>query len=100
MRNHKDGLERLKHMQVTSGVWTMRYLLSVDDREIVITEKTSRRELESFPISRVFDPVNITSDDPQELYNDIIIFIVEGESSRSASEMHIFQSIGKRVSTC
>lgn len=95
MRNHKDGLERLKHMQVTSGVWTMRYLLSVDDREIVITEKTSRRELESFPISRVFDPVNITSDDPQELYNDIVIFIVEGESSRSASEMHIFQSIGK-----
>lgn len=97
MKSHRDGLERLSHMQLTSGVWTMRYLLSIDDREIVITEKASRKELESFPISHVHDPVNITSSDPKELYDDIIMFTVQGDMSRKLSEMHIFQSIGKPV---
>lgn len=95
MKSHRDGLERLSHMQLTSGVWTMRYLLSIDDREIVITEKSTRKELESFPISHVHDPVNITSNDPKELYDDIVMFTVQGDMSRKLSEMHIFQSIGK-----
>lgn len=98
VKNHKDGMERLKHMELTSGVWTMRHLLSIDDREIVITEKATRKELECFPISRVLDPVNITTSDLQEIYNNIIIFIVQNENSKNAAEMHIFQCIGKPVS--
>jgi len=45
--------------------------------------------MERFPISLVKEPTAFTSNDPMEIYNNILVFIVGQVDSRS--EMHIFQ---------
>jgi hypothetical protein len=46
--------------------------------------------IERFPATLIQEPTAFTSNDPIEMYNNILVFIVGGESS-SRSEMHIFQ---------
>lgn len=45
--------------------------------------------MERFPISLVKEPTAFTSNDPMEIYNNILVFVVGQVDSRS--EMHIFQ---------
>lgn len=47
--------------------------------------------MERFPISLVKEPTAFTSNDPMEIYNNILVFVVGQVDSRS--EMHIFQVI-------
>uniref|UniRef100_T1GMW2 EPS8 spectrin-like domain-containing protein n=1 Tax=Megaselia scalaris TaxID=36166 RepID=T1GMW2_MEGSC len=47
--------------------------------------------IERFPASQIQEPTAFTSNDPLEIYNNILVFIVGGNSG-SRSEMHIFQS--------
>lgn len=46
--------------------------------------------IERFPASLIKEPTAFTSNGPTELYNNILVFIVDGGAG-SRSEMHIFQ---------
>lgn len=46
--------------------------------------------IERFPASLIKEPTAFTSNGPTELYNNILVFIVDGGTG-SRSEMHIFQ---------
>lgn len=50
----------------------------------------SQNIIERFPASLIKEPTAFTSNGPTELYNNILVFIVDGGTG-SRSEMHIFQ---------
>lgn len=48
--------------------------------------------MEKFPVALIQEPTAFTSNDPMDIYNNILVFIVGDEkTSNSRSEMHIFQ---------
>lgn len=48
--------------------------------------------MERFPVALIQEPTAFTSNDPMEIYNNILVFIVGDEkTNNSRSEMHIFQ---------
>lgn len=58
--------------------------------------------VEKFPMELISDPTAYTSNDPRELYNNILIFIVREDpksKNPNQSEMHIFQCARVFVST-
>jgi len=91
----EDGMHQLRHMESTTGVWTMRVEMRIDQKEIVITETATQKEIESFPISFVSNPVHVQSDNKSDVYNNIVIFTVQSDSNRTTqAEMNLFQCIG------
>lgn len=46
--------------------------------------------MERFSCSSIQDPTAFTSNDPMEMYNNILAFVVNGRAG-ARSEMHIFQ---------
>jgi len=97
--SHADGIRKLRQMESSSGIWTRRVLVSVDQKEVVVTEKSSGEELESFPISQIFDPVTSDRNSIPNVFDNLVIFIVQKESwTRLPSTMNIFQCIAVPVS--
>lgn len=49
--------------------------------------------MERFPVSMIQEPTAFTSNDPMEIYNNILVFIVgdDRQMNNSQAEMHIFQ---------
>lgn len=55
--------------------------------------------MERFPLHLVTDPTAVTNRDRRDVYNNILLFtVLEDPHSKSATEMHIFQSVGRPVS--
>lgn len=93
--NHEDGIRKLRQLELSSGVWTKRVLLTVDQREVVVVEKTTGKELERFPIGRVVEPTCFTSNRLQDIFNNVVVFIVKsGSSKKFPSVLNLFQCIG------
>ncbi|XP_059170849.1 epidermal growth factor receptor kinase substrate 8-like isoform X3 [Physella acuta] len=90
----EDGLRKLRQMENTTGIWTMRCILIVERGCLVILDNSSGEELERFPIQLVQDPTAIFKNDRREIYNNLILFtIVDDPKKRSSqADMHIFQS--------
>ncbi len=56
--------------------------------------------MERFPLDHVEEPTSVTNSDRLDVYNNIVLFRVREALRRDASsEMHIFQCIGRPVST-
>lgn len=90
----ESGLERLKHMEMTTGIWTMQCQLAVEAKNIVIIDKSTGAEMERFPLEQVVEPTAKMNRDRRDVYKNILIFSVIGERGRNPeSEMHIFQCI-------
>ncbi|PVD21182.1 hypothetical protein C0Q70_19350 [Pomacea canaliculata] len=91
----EDGLRKLRQMENTTGIWTMRCLLMVERRFIVIQDKNSGEELERFPVHFVQEPTAIFKNDRREIYNNLILFTIIDESNKrdAQADMHIFQSV-------
>jgi len=90
----ESGLERLRHMEMTTGIWTMQCQLAVESKHIVVIDKTTGAEMERFPLEQVVDPTARMNRDGRDVYKNILIFSVLGERGRQTdSEMHIFQCI-------
>ncbi|KAL4224990.1 Phosphotyrosine-binding domain [Mactra antiquata] len=91
----EDGLTKLKQMESTTGIWTMRCLLIVERRQIVVIDKGNGDELERFPLSQIHDPTAVLKNDRRETYNNLVLFTVIDDPRRknSPSDMHIFQSV-------
>ncbi|XP_012939830.1 epidermal growth factor receptor kinase substrate 8 [Aplysia californica] len=90
----EDGLRKLRQMENTTGIWTMRCVLIVERNYLVILDNSTLEELERFPVQLVQDPTAIFKNDRREIYNNLILFtIVDDPKKRSSqADMHIFQS--------
>ncbi|CAL1287181.1 unnamed protein product [Larinioides sclopetarius] len=90
----KDGLRRLLQMEKTSGIWTQKMQMKLDKNWVLILDYEDGDVVEKFPMNLISDPTAYTSEDPRELYNNILIFIVREDPKNknpNQSEMHIFQ---------
>ncbi|XP_076471438.1 epidermal growth factor receptor kinase substrate 8-like protein 1 isoform X2 [Babylonia areolata] len=90
----EDGLRKLRQMENTTGIWTMRCVLLVERRFLVILDKNSGEELERFPMNMIQEPTAVFKNDRREIYNNLVLFTVMDDSSRKEphADMHIFQS--------
>ena len=61
-------------------------------------DNENKETVERFPIQLVREPTAFTSNDPKEIYNNILIYIVGArpEESPTPAEMHIFQCVNVR----
>ncbi|XP_060080846.1 epidermal growth factor receptor kinase substrate 8-like isoform X1 [Ylistrum balloti] len=93
----EDGLRKLKHMENTTGIWTMRCEMVVESRDIVIIDKGNGEEQERFPLQTVLEPTAVVDDKNHEVYSNLILFTVKEDprNKYSPTDMHIFQSTDK-----
>jgi len=90
-----DGMRRLLAMEKTSGIWTQKMLMRLEKRMVNIMDHENREVVERFPLHLVREPTAFTSNDPKEMYNNIVIYIVglPPDEQGNNSEMHIFQCV-------
>uniref|UniRef100_A0A1L8DML2 Putative epidermal growth factor receptor kinase substrate n=1 Tax=Nyssomyia neivai TaxID=330878 RepID=A0A1L8DML2_9DIPT len=86
-----DGMRRLLQLEKTTGIWSQKMQLCLDKQWILIMDYESGNIIEKFPASLIQEPTAFTSNDPMEMYNNILVFIVGNGGNGSRSEMHIFQ---------
>ncbi|GAB0087721.1 epidermal growth factor receptor kinase substrate 8-like [Sergentomyia squamirostris] len=86
-----DGMRRLLQLEKTTGIWSQKMQLCLDKQWILIMDFESGNIIEKFPASLIQEPTAFTSNDPMEMYNNILVFIVGNGGNSSRSEMHIFQ---------
>ena len=93
-----DGMRRLLAMEKTNGIWTQKMLMKLDRGMVNIMDHENKETVERFPIQLVREPTAFTSNDPKEIYNNILIYIVGArpEESPTPAEMHIFQCVNVR----
>ena len=93
-----DGMRRLLAMEKTNGIWTQKMQMKLDRGLVNIMDNENKESVERFPIHLVREPTAFTSNDPKEIYNNILIYIVGArpEESPTPSEMHIFQCVNVR----
>ena len=93
-----DGMRRLLAMEKTNGIWTQKMLMKLDRGMVNIMDHENKEIVERFPIQLVREPTAFTSNDPKEIYNNILIYIVgpRPEESPTPAEMHIFQCVNVR----
>merc|ERR1719361_2087431 len=91
-------MRRLLAMEKTNGIWTQKMLMKLDRGMVNIMDNENKEIVERFPIQLVREPTAFTSNDPKEIYNNILIYIVgpRPEESPTPSEMHIFQCVNVR----
>ncbi|XP_042913155.2 epidermal growth factor receptor kinase substrate 8 isoform X4 [Parasteatoda tepidariorum] len=90
----KDGLRRLLQMEKSSGIWTQKMQMRLEKKWVVIIDNENGDVVERFPMSLISEPTSYTSNDPRELYNNIVVFIVKDDpknKNQNPPEMHIFQ---------
>lgn len=92
----KDGLRRLLQMEKSNGIWTQKMQMRLEKKWVVIIDYENGDVVERFPMSLIGDPTSYTSNDPRELYNNILVFVVREDpktKSHAPAEMHIFQCL-------
>ncbi|CEF71282.1 SH3 domain and PTB/PI domain and Tensin phosphotyrosine-binding domain-containing protein [Strongyloides ratti] len=90
-----DGVRKLKQMERNSAIWAQPMILKLTP-QVVSVEDENGDLVEQFPMDLVRDPTSHQSNDSQDLYNNILIFIVNedirsGRKGANPTEMHIFQ---------
>ncbi|TMS38200.1 hypothetical protein L596_004974 [Steinernema carpocapsae] len=92
-----DGVRKLKQMEKNSAIWAQPMLLRLKP-QIISVEDENGDPVEQFPMDLVREPTAHISDDPQDVYNNILLFVVRednhgGQRSVNPTEMHIFQCL-------
>ncbi|KAK2157390.1 hypothetical protein LSH36_193g15031, partial [Paralvinella palmiformis] len=91
-----DGIRKLRHMEVSTGIWTMRITLVIEPQDLIVIDRASGEDMERFPVSAISQPTAVTNDDRRDVYNNIVLFTIIEESRKGPqSEMHLFQCIGR-----
>uniref|UniRef100_A0A1E1X566 Putative epidermal growth factor receptor kinase substrate n=1 Tax=Amblyomma aureolatum TaxID=187763 RepID=A0A1E1X566_9ACAR len=97
LESPKDGLRKLFQMEKSKGIWTQKMKMKLDRKWVIIIDCENGDIVERFPMSLISDPTAFTSDDPRELYNNILVFVVQDDPTSSSqqehAEMHIFQCV-------
>jgi len=87
-----DGMRRLLQLEKSNGIWSQKMQLRLDRNWVLIMDYETGQVMERFPASLIQEPTAFMSNDPMEIYNNILVFIVGEERQTNAhSEMHIFQ---------
>ncbi|KAJ8969518.1 hypothetical protein NQ317_002207 [Molorchus minor] len=86
-----DGMRRLLQLEKTNGIWSQKMQLSLDSSWVLIMDYESGSVMERFPASSIQEPTAFMSQDPMEMYNNILVFIVTNSNQSHPPEMHIFQ---------
>lgn len=90
-----DGVKKLKEMELKSAVCPQRMIMKLlHDRISVEDDKGD--VVEQFQMDLVSEPTCHQSNDPQEVFNNVLLFVVKEDARNSKSgglptEMHIFQ---------
>ncbi|CDW52223.1 epidermal growth factor receptor pathway; epiderm al growth factor receptor kinase [Trichuris trichiura] len=90
-----DGIRKLKQMERSSAIWAQRMILRLLPTALVVEDENGEA-VENFPLDLVSDPTAHLSTDPRDLYNNLLVFVVnEGKNKKSSAptEMHIFQCV-------
>ncbi|ESN99877.1 hypothetical protein HELRODRAFT_192833 [Helobdella robusta] len=85
----QDYMEKLKRMEQTSGVWTMKVRLVVMPGSIDVVDPNSGHLVESFPMSSVKDLESVSASVGSAQGRDVILF---STSDQQLHEMHLFQT--------
>ncbi|CAH1970039.1 unnamed protein product [Acanthoscelides obtectus] len=85
-----DGMRRLLQLEKTNGIWSQKMQLCLDNSWVLIMDYETGSVMERFPANSIQEPTAFMSQDPMEMYNNILVFIVTN-SNQSHPEMHIFQ---------
>lgn len=89
-----DGLRKLKHLKKTSAIWAQPLILRLKP-DMISIEDENGDVVERYPMELVADPTANLSNDPRDVYNNLLLFIVKEDTRRGRgvqqSEMHIFQ---------
>lgn len=97
LESPKDGLRKLFQMEKSKGIWTQKMKMKLDRKWVIIIDCENGDVVERFPMSLISDPTAFTSDDPRELYNNILVFVVQDDPVSGGqpehAEMHIFQCV-------
>lgn len=92
-----DGVRKLRQMEATSGIWTRRVLMSIDQKELAVSEKTGGVELDCFPISQIRNPISHSDSNVPNVFNNLVMFVVDKETwTRQPAIMNIFQCVGSK----
>ncbi|KRY22166.1 Epidermal growth factor receptor kinase substrate 8-like protein 2, partial [Trichinella patagoniensis] len=95
-----DGIRKLKQMERSSAIWAQRMILRLRHTAVVVEDENGD-VVEQFPLNLVSEPTAHVSSDPRDLYNNLLVFIVNGSKGKKTAtptEMHIFQCV--QVSVC
>lgn len=85
----KEKLKTLVELDKVGGVWPMKMYMVFNGQWLVMLD-SNMKEIENFPGSLITEPTAFISEDPMEVYNNILIFTVPGIALGN-TEMHIFQ---------
>ncbi|KAH7721896.1 CRE-EPS-8 protein [Aphelenchoides avenae] len=97
LQSAADGIRKLKHLEKKSALWPVPLILKLLPDRVSIEEE-SGDILEEFPLDLIIDPTAHQSSDPQDVHNNVLLFIVK-EDVRSGPrgyvppEIHIFQCV-------
>lgn len=92
-----DGVRKLKQMEKNSAIWAQPMILKLKGDKISVEDENGEI-VEQFPMELVVEPTAHQSTDPQDMYNNILLFIVKedtrnGRRPVNPTEMHIFQCV-------
>lgn len=86
-----DGMRRLLQLEKTNGIWSQKMQLCLDNSWVLIMDYETGSVMERFPANSIQEPTAFMSQDPMEMYNNILVFIVTNSNQSHPPEMHIFQ---------
>ncbi|CAH1103623.1 unnamed protein product [Psylliodes chrysocephalus] len=86
-----DGMRRLLQLEKTNGIWSQKMQLCLDNSWVLIMDYESGNVMERFPANSIQEPTAFMSQEPMDLYNNILVFIVSNSNPSHSPEMHIFQ---------
>ncbi|KAI6214135.1 Epidermal growth factor receptor kinase substrate 8 [Aphelenchoides besseyi] len=87
-----DGIRKLKQMEQNSAIWPQPLILKLYPDRISVEEENGEL-VEQFAMDLVIEPTAHQSNDPQEVFNNILLFVVKedqrnGRRSMIPTEMH------------
>ncbi|XP_014097148.2 epidermal growth factor receptor kinase substrate 8 [Bactrocera oleae] len=88
-RNPKEKLKILMKLDESGAIWPQKMYMSFSGQWLVMLD-CEMKEIENFPGSLIKEPMAFISEDPLEIYNNILVFTVPGVSL-GTTEMHFFQ---------
>ncbi|XP_039956340.1 epidermal growth factor receptor kinase substrate 8-like protein 1 isoform X2 [Bactrocera tryoni] len=87
--NPKEKLKILMKLDESGAIWSQKMYMSFSGQWLVMLD-SEMKEIENFPGSLIKEPMAFISEDPLEIYNNILVFTVPGVSL-GTTEMHFFQ---------
>jgi len=95
-----EAMRRLQQLTMRRSVWTTRVVLVITGSELMVFDAETNAVMERFPLSLIHSPTAVMSGGSGDMYDNVVVLIVLGESQQNAlPEVHVFQCLKHRAST-